>query len=124
MFKYSVKLFTALLIVALPAMVFAGQTGKIMGTVTDKANGNLLPGVNVVLVGTNMGAATDANGKYYILNIPPGLYTIRFSFIGYAEITKENIRVTIDLAETQDAQMESETIAGKEVNVTAEKPLI
>ncbi|MDP6615470.1 MAG: TonB-dependent receptor plug domain-containing protein, partial [Candidatus Marinimicrobia bacterium] len=49
---------------------------------------------------------------------------IRFSFIGYAEITKENIRVTIDLAETQDAQMESETIAGKEVNVTAEKPLI
>jgi hypothetical protein len=78
MFKYSVKLFTALLIVALPAMVFAGETGKVTGTVTDSENGNPLPGVNVILEGTSLGAASEPNGDFYILNISPGCTMLNF----------------------------------------------
>jgi len=41
MLKHSNKLFIALLIIVFPMMIFAGETGRVMGTVTDKANGNL-----------------------------------------------------------------------------------
>jgi outer membrane receptor protein involved in Fe transport len=106
-------------------MIFAGETGKVMGTVTDKANGNLLPGVNVVLEGTSMGAATDEDGDFYILNVPPGLYNVKLSYIGYAVITIENIRVTRDLTTNlYIVELSSEAIAGQEITVIADKPLI
>ena len=92
MSKHSNKLFIALLIIVFPMMIFAGETGKVMGTVTDKANGNLLSGVNVVLEGTSLGAATDEAGDFYILNIPPGLYNVKLSYIGYAVITIESLK--------------------------------
>ena len=125
MFKHSIKLFTALLIAALSAMVFAGETGKVTGTVTDSENGNTLPGVNVILEGTSLGAASEPNGDFYILNVPPGLYNVKFSFIGYAEVTIENVRVTKDLSTyLYTVKMSPEAIAGEEVAVTADKPLI
>ena len=125
MFKHSIKLFTALLIAALSAMVFAGETGKVTGTVTDSENGNTLPGVNVILEGTSLGAASEPNGDFYILNVPPGLYNVKFSFIGYAEVTIENVRVTKDLSTyLYTVKMSPEAIAGEEVTVTADKPLI
>ena len=125
MSNQSTKLFKALLIIVFPMMIFAGETGKVMGTVTDKANGNLLPGVNVVLEGTGMGAATDEDGDFYILNIPPGLYNVKLSYIGYAVITIENIRVTKDLTTNlYTVELSSEAIAGQEITVIADKPLI
>ena len=125
MSKHSNKLFIALLIIVFPMMIFAGETGKVMGTVTDKANGNLLSGVNVVLEGTSLGAATDEGGDFYILNIPPGLYNVKLSYIGYAVITIENIRVTKDLTTNLfTVELSSEAISGEEITVIADKPLI
>jgi outer membrane receptor protein involved in Fe transport len=122
MLKHTLKLFTILLI---PMMLFSGETGKIAGSVTDKSNGNILPGVNVLLDGTTMGAATAPSGDFYILNIPPGIYSVKFSFIGYAEVTIENVRVTKDLTTNlYNIELSSEAIAGKEIIVVAEKPLI
>jgi len=60
----------------------AGTTGKIKGRVTDINNQSLV-GVNIVLDGTSLGAAADEDGRYYILNVPPGSYTVVFSMIGY-----------------------------------------
>jgi len=111
MLKHTLKLFTILLI---PMMLFAGETGKIAGSVTDKSNGNLLSGVNVILDGTNMGAATDPNGDFYILNVPPGIYSVKFSFIGYAKVTIENVRVAKDLTTNlYTTELSSEASAGK-----------
>ena len=125
MSKHSNKLFIALLIIVFPMMIFAGETGKVMGTVTDKANGNLLSGVNVVLEGTSLGAATDEDGDFYILNIPPGLYNVKLSYIGYAVITIENIRVTKDLTTNLfTVELSSEAISGEAITVIADKPLI
>ncbi|MCW9064832.1 MAG: carboxypeptidase-like regulatory domain-containing protein, partial [Ignavibacteriaceae bacterium] len=50
------------------SFTFAGTTGKITGTVTYKTTGEPLPFVNIIIVGTNLGAATDIDGNYVILN--------------------------------------------------------
>ena len=51
--------------------------------VRDSTTKESLPGVNVVLAGTTNGAATDANGKAVLNNIPSGIHTLQFSFVGY-----------------------------------------
>ncbi len=58
------------------------QTYNISGTVSD-ASGNPLVGANVILIGEDIGAASDEVGKYIINNIKPGNYQIEFSSIGY-----------------------------------------
>ncbi len=103
---------------------YAGVTGKIAGRVTDKQTGEALPGVNVLIVGTNMGAATDTDGNYVILNVPPGTYTLRASFIGYGTVEVQNLRVSIDQTTRQDFALAPEVIAGEEVVVVAERPLV
>jgi TonB-dependent starch-binding outer membrane protein SusC len=58
------------------------QQLTVKGTVTDAANGSALPGVNVVVKGTTVGAITDASGNY-TLQLPDATARIQFSFIGY-----------------------------------------
>ncbi|WP_243663545.1 carboxypeptidase-like regulatory domain-containing protein [Rhodothermus marinus] len=68
-----------LLLSALPLR--AQTTGKIVGRVTDAQTGEPLPGVNVVILETQQGASTDADGYYVILNVRPGTYTLRASMV-------------------------------------------
>ena len=58
-----------LFITAICSISFAGTTGKIAGTVKDAQSGEPLAGVNVFLEGTSLGAATDVDGTYFIINI-------------------------------------------------------
>ena len=62
------------------------QQVKVSGTITDASTGEPMPGVNVVIKGTNVGAITDAIGKYS-LNVTDQNAVLVFSFIGYS--TKE-----------------------------------
>ena len=77
----------ALLAVALPA--FAGTTGKITGVVKEKGK-TALPGVTVIIEGTRFGAIADDQGRYSILNVPSGTYTLRGKIIGYADYVATN----------------------------------
>lgn len=113
-----------LLLLVVPAFLFAGTVGKIMGVATDKEDGKPLMGVNIVVKGTTMGAATDADGRYYIFNVPPGIYDIEASYIGYSKMTIRNIRVAADLTTDVDFALARETIVGQEVVVIAERPII
>ena len=63
--------------------VIGQTTGKISGRVTDAETGDPLPFANIVLEETSLGAATDINGNYFILNIPPSVYRLKASSIGY-----------------------------------------
>ncbi len=102
----------------------AQAAGKLAGRVVDEA-GDPLPGVNVVVEGTGgVGAATDLDGYYVILNLPPGTYDVRFSAVGYVRRTVQGVRVASDQTTTLDAVLPEEVIEGEEVVVTAERPVV
>ncbi|NOQ97631.1 MAG: TonB-dependent receptor plug domain-containing protein, partial [Calditrichae bacterium] len=112
------------LIFTLTNWVFAGNTGKIAGKIFDKQTGEPLAGANLFIKGTTLGAATDVDGFYYILQIPPGKYELEASYIGYHTITVKDIRVTVDLTTTLQIDMESTAIEGPTIEVFAEELLI
>ena len=117
------KRFVAICLFLLMSTLNAGTSGKIVGTILDE-NGQGLIGVNVYIVGTSMGASTNHEGYYAILNISPGIYAMKLSYIGYSTVTVENLSVSIDLTTYNDISMIPEVIAGEEVIVIAEKPLL
>ena len=101
------------------------QTGKITGRITDGSTGEPLPFVNVLIVGTTEGAATDVDGYYTIIGLRPGTYTLKASAIGYSPVTTENIRVSIDLTTKVDFKLYETSVQLKqEVVVVAKKPLV
>ena len=71
-----------ILILSFSSILFAQMT--VSGTVTDAFTGNTLAGANVVVDGTDMGAAADANGGYTLSNVPNGA-TLTASMIGYTD---------------------------------------
>ncbi|MFQ5603105.1 MAG: TonB-dependent receptor [bacterium] len=105
--------------------LYSGTSGKIAGKVVEAESGEPLPGANVILMGTTMGAATDLGGKFIILNVPPGTYNIKASMIGYGALIYENIRVSIDLTTTVNFELGQEILElGDEVTVIAERPIV
>ena len=113
-----------LLTVLMPLAAFSATTGKISGIVTDASTGEPLPGVNLVIVGSALGAATDADGRYFILKVPPGTYELEASIIGYKKILTRGLQVNLDRTTTVNLNMEAEAIEGQEVTVVAERPNI
>ena len=99
------------------------QTGKITGFVTD-TNGEPLPGVNVIIEGTTQGTATQPDGYYQILNVKPGTYSLKASFVGFTPVVIEEVEVNINLTTEVDIEMSEQTFEGEEVVVVAEKPVI
>lgn len=118
--------FTTLILclLLLPNLVIASVTGKIKGRVIDEETGDPIVGVNVLLEGTYLGASTDLSGEYYILQIPPGNYTLRFSMIGYQAYGVQDVRVLVDLTTTLNAGLRPQILEGDDVLVTADRPLI
>ncbi|MDZ7346098.1 MAG: TonB-dependent receptor, partial [candidate division KSB1 bacterium] len=113
------------LLILLAEPVFSGSTGKIVGKVTDADTGEPLPGVNVVIEGTTLGAATDLNGEFFILRVPPGTVTVSASMIGYQTLKIESVRASID--KTTELRFALKPIAldlGETVTIVAERPLI
>jgi len=114
-----------LLIALIPATtLFAGTTGKIAGVVTDATSGDPLPGVNVVVDGTALGTATDLSGEYFILKVPPGVYSVTAKMMGYKNLKKTQVRVIIDQTTNVDFTLETEVIEGETVIVISERPVI
>jgi len=104
--------------------LIAGTTGKISGTITDQATGDGLAGVNVTIVGTNMGAATGTDGTYFIINIPPGTYSVRVSMMGYKPYTKTDVVIIVDRTTRVDYNLQLAVLEGEEVTVIADRPVI
>lgn len=94
--------------------------GKITGRVVDKINKQSLPGTNVIVLKTTMGAAADMDGYYSIVNIPPGSYKLKISYIGYK--TQEiDIQVRDGVHIEQNFELEPEGIEGQTVIITAQR---
>lgn len=106
------------------ATAIAGSGGKIAGHVTDLDTGQPLVGVIVMINGTTMGASTDVDGSYSILNVPPGTYRLRYSIIGYTPVIVDGARVEIDLTNTVNVKMKSSVVEMDAVVVHAEHPIV
>lgn len=104
--------------------IMAGTTGKIVGTVTDKNSNEPLVGANVTLDGTTLGAATDQDGYFMIINIPPGTYDLKVYYVGYVTTTVENVKINVDRTTRQNIQVTEETMTGETIVVEAERPII
>ncbi len=123
--RFWLQIITTTLIIILFTSTSYSQSGKIAGKVTDATTGEPLPFVNVIVLGTSTGAAADINGEYYILNIPPGTYSVKASAVGYNAVTVEDIKVSTGFTSTVDFKLSSASVElGQDVVVIAEKPLI
>jgi Ca-activated chloride channel family protein len=102
--------------------IFAAS-GKIKGKVTDKKTGELLIGANVVLQKTGLGAATDMEGLYAIINIPAGTYTIKASYVGYEPVSIPDVKIKGNVVLTFDFELNAEFCL-QECLVISQRPLI
>ncbi len=100
------------------------QTGRISGDVTVAGTDETLPGVNVIIDGLQIGAATNLDGYYSIVNVPPGTYTIRASAVGFATVVMEDVRVNIDQTTVVDFELREQEFVGDEVVLIAERPVV
>ena len=78
------RLATIFFIVIGMSTFLMAQEGSVSGRVTDTDTGDPLVGANVIVVGTNLGAATDINGEYSISRVPAGAQRLNANYIGYA----------------------------------------
>ncbi|GAB2487347.1 TonB-dependent receptor [Algoriphagus taiwanensis] len=119
---YSLLLFT---IVSFQAI----SQGTIRGKITNPVNNEPVAFANVLILETDLGAITDENGNYEITNIPPGLYNVRASFVGYKTSTQYEIQVTLaravqlDFSLEEDASELSEVVVASEFTRSDETPI-
>ncbi len=122
--SFGIILFCLSFLFMIFATSFAGTTGKIAGTVTDAQTGEPLAGVNVFLEGTTLGAATDVDGTYFIINVIPGRYLLKVLYVGYAEYSVSDVQVQTDLTTRIDVILQSEIMTSEAIQVVAQKPII
>ncbi len=118
------KITSLIFVLLFSIKAFAGDTGKLAGQVVDATTNEPLVGATVLIEGTSMGAATDLNGRFVILNVPPGSYSLKATAVGYRpEEIKEN-RVSIDLTTTVNFELSESAVTTQAVVVTAQRPLV
>jgi len=98
-------------------------TQTVRGTITDADSKLALPGVSVVIVGSNpvIGIASDVNGAFRLENIPIGRINLQFSYIGYEPTTLSNIEVNSGKEVVLDINMPASSIKLAEVFVKSNK---
>jgi len=90
------------------AQTHAAERGIIAGQVTKAQTDEKLPGVNIQIEGTMLGASSDVNGNFIIYNVPPGIYTIRATMVGHLTgrvkaiqvLVNKRVEITFELEET------------------------
>jgi outer membrane receptor protein involved in Fe transport len=107
--KIFTNLLAALVLILFSNTLFA-QTGvgKISGKVIDADTKEPLIGANIILLNTNLGAATDIEGNYFILNITPGTYDVKVSYVGYAPKTYEDVRIVANITYELNAELSTD----------------
>ena len=110
-----------LLVATLPAL---GQ-GGIVGVVRDADTGEGLIGVNVILVGSDRGAATDLEGRYAIREVRPGDYSVKFSYIGFETKLFTGVTVVDAIDTTLDVDLQEAVLStDQEIVIVGERPLL
>jgi len=103
---------------------FAGVTGKLVGKVTDKNSRDPLIGANIFIQGTTLGAVAGNDGRFIIINIPPGVYNVKVSFIGYETVLFEDVKITVDQTTQLPIELSTKSLQTGEIIVIAKPSMI
>ncbi|MBG0859374.1 MAG: TonB-dependent receptor [Bacteroidales bacterium] len=96
-----------------------GQNGSIEGTVTDKANSEILIGATVQIEGTAIGTTTDINGRFFLTSLKAGNYKLKISYVSYTSRVIENVSVEPDLITVLSIELEGNLIKLGDITVSA-----
>ncbi|MEO0556708.1 MAG: carboxypeptidase-like regulatory domain-containing protein [Bacteroidota bacterium] len=111
-----------LLLFALPGVALAQGTGTLAGRVLDGATNEGLPGANVLIQGTTLGAATDIDGNYRIIGVPVGVYTVEASYAGYQSQAFDDVSISNGYTQELEFSLASGELG--EITVEYERPII
>ncbi|MEO8796169.1 MAG: TonB-dependent receptor [Daejeonella sp.] len=103
------------------ASVYAQNKGSISGTIVQKNTQETLPGATILLEGTDLGTASDSDGRFRIMNIPVKTYNLVISSTGFKKITLYNIVVTSGNENAFTIELEEEAAVLEEVIVTGDQ---
>jgi outer membrane receptor for ferrienterochelin and colicin len=120
----SLSVLVWLLLLSYQTCLLAGITGKIVGKVRNQETSEVLVGANIILAGTALGAVTDREGDYFILNVTPGEYTIKASILGFVGESKTGILVSADRTITVNFALKQALVEGEAVTVVANREII
>ena len=113
-----------LIMIFIPTLIYPGTTGKLSGSVKDASTGEALIGANIILVGSDFGAATNLDGNFMILNIPPGDYSVKVSYIGYENKIITDVQIIVDQTTLLPIELGAKSIVVEDVVVVAPKPMV
>jgi len=123
--KKEFLLLSFFLLFILSELILSQSSGKLTGKIMDASTGEPVAFANVVLEGTNFGAASDMDGDYLIVNVPSGTYNIIVSYIGYVKVVTQNVKVHTDLTTKIDFTLTPTSVSlQQEIVIIAKTPLI
>ncbi len=106
-FKTGIILIILLIMLPITALAQSGNTGTVAGAITDANTGEPLPGANIIITQTLMGASSDLDGRFAIARVPAGRYQLKATMMGYKSQTaavtvsaNDETRVEFKLKET------------------------
>lgn len=111
------------------SFLLAQPVHQVKGTVIDKSSRQPLEFINVMIVGLNKGGVTNAEGKFSIGQVPPGIYRLQASAIGYKTITTpeyilstRDLHIQIEMEENQ-TELEGVTVTASPFRRDIESPV-
>ena len=111
------KILLVSIFVNLTSIGLSQTTGKLAGTIVDKQSNTPLPGANIILDNTSYGTATDDEGQFYIINIPPGMYSVTILMMGYKTVKVNDVRISTNRSVSLNIDLEQTVIEGEVVTV-------
>ncbi|MEC8831656.1 MAG: TonB-dependent receptor, partial [Bacteroidota bacterium] len=111
------KLLFVTLFLVIGTAIGQAQTGNIQGTITDE-NGIYVPGANVYVESLVKGAISNFDGKFTLVSIPEGNYTLKVSYMGYSDV-EQQVTVTAGKTTPVNIVLVSSNVELAEVQVSA-----
>ena len=115
-------LLLALLLAAPFSVMFGQPAGKISGVVKDKETGEPLYGASVTIIGTRLGASTDPDGAFFILNLDAGVYDVQASLVGYTKVVQHGVIVNTNRTTAVNFTLQAAAIEQEAIMVEATRP--
>jgi outer membrane receptor protein involved in Fe transport len=113
-----------IMVLVLSINTFAGNTGKIVGRVTDKATGEALVSANILVVGTQRGAVTDIDGRFTIIGVSVGTCVVRASQVGYQQVDYTDVKINADQTTELNFLLNQSAVEIQGVTISADQALV